>query len=241
MTRHGRQQTLCLALDCNEGKPFRARIAGATMLILVSRSEYMFADRTCRKEKATMTQHGEGGKTPLSRPVTLAEVPPEGLDIEIVANEAERAALARANDIPAVLSLEARLRVRRWRSDGLEATGTLAARVRQNCVRSLEEFDSDLKEQVEVRFAPPAEAPRPRSRRHEAEPEPQEHEVLGEDPPDPLVGGAADLGAVVAEFLTLALDPYPHKPGAQFAEPAPEEARSAAVSPFAQLRRPQND
>lgn len=188
-----------------------------------------------------MTQHGKGGEQPLSRPVTLAEVPPEGLDVEIVATEAEREALARLNDIPAVLSLAARLRVRRWRGDGLEATGALAARVRQTCVLSLEEFDADLNEPIEVRFAPPAEAPRPRSRRHEAAPEPLEHEVLGEDPPDPLIGGAADLGTVVAEFLTLALDPYPHKPGAHFVEPAPQDAAVAKVSPFARLRPPQND
>jgi len=188
-----------------------------------------------------MSQQGQGGETPLRRPLTLAEVPPEGLEVQIVANEVERDALARRNDIPAVLSLTARLRVRRWRGDGLEATGSLTARVRQTCVLSLEPFETELIEPIEVRFAPPAEAPRPRSRRHEDEPESQDHEILGDDPPDPLIGGAADLGAVVSEFLTLALDPYPHKPGAQFTEPAPEDARPATVSPFAQLRRPQND
>jgi hypothetical protein len=189
-----------------------------------------------------MTQHGQVGDSPLSRPLTLAEVPPEGLEIEIVASAAERAALAKLNDIPAVLSLTARLRVRRWRGEGLEATGTLLARVRQNCVVSLEDFDSDIAEPVEVRFAPPAEAPRPRSRRHGPEPEPETpvHETLSDDPPDPLVGGAVDLGTVVAEFLTLALDPYPRRPGAEFVEPAPE-AGPASASPFAQLRRPQND
>lgn len=190
-----------------------------------------------------MTQHGQGGDAPLSRPLTVAEVPPEGLELEIVATEPERAALARLNGIPAVLSLVARLRVRRFRGDGLEATGGLQARLRQTCVLSLEDFDSDVQEPIEVRFAPPAEAPRPRSRRRGAEPdEPQEHEVLGDDPPDPLIGGSVDLGAVVSEFLTLALDPYPRRPGAQFAEPAPEEqAAAASVSPFARLRRPQND
>jgi hypothetical protein len=191
-----------------------------------------------------MTQHGQTGGTPLSRPLTLAEVPPEGLEIEIVATEAERAALAKLNDIPAVLSLVARLRVRRWRGEGLEATGTLEARVRQSCVVSLEDFDSDVGEPIEVRFAPPAEAPRPRSRRHEPEPEPHVHEAMGDDPPDPLIGGAVDLGTVVSEFLTLALDPYPRKPGAAFVEPAPEtgtQTAPATVSPFAQLRRPQND
>lgn len=188
-----------------------------------------------------MTQHGQGGETPLRRPLTLAEVPPEGIEIEIVANEAERDALARLNDIPAILSLTARLRARRWRGEGLEATGALTARVRQTCVLTLEPFETELNEPIEVRFAPPAEAPRPRSRRREDEVESMDHEMLGDDPPDPLVGGAADLGAVVSEFLTLALDPYPHKPGAQFVEPAPEDASAAAVSPFARLKRPQND
>jgi Large ribosomal RNA subunit accumulation protein YceD len=191
-----------------------------------------------------MTQHGPGGETPLSRPLTLAEVPPEGLDIEIVASESERAALAALNDIPAVPSLVARLRVRRWRGEGLEATGTLEARVRQNCVVSLEDFESEVSEPIEVRFAPPVEAPRPRSRRHEPEPAPQVHEAIGDDPPDPLIGGAVDLGTVVSEFLTLALDPYPRRPGAAFVEPAPEAGEttgSATVSPFARLRRPQND
>lgn len=188
-----------------------------------------------------MTQHGQSHETPLSRRVAVAEVPPEGLEIEIVASDAERTALARVNDIPAILSLEARLHLRRRRGDGLEATGALKARVRQTCVLSLEEFETDLNEPIEVRFAPPAEAPQPRSRRHQGEAEPHDYDALGDDPPDPLIGGGADLGAVVAEFFTLALDPYPRKPGAQFDEPAPEVDAAAKVSPFSRIRRPQTD
>lgn len=178
--------------------------------------------------------------SPLSRPLTLAEVPPEGLEIEIVASEAERDAIASLNALPAVLALSATLRARRWRGDGLEVGGELRARVRQTCVLTLEEFDSDIVEPVDLRFAPPQEAPRPRSRRHEEEPEALDHDALGEDPPDPLIGGGVDLGAVVSEFLTLALDPYPHKPGAAFVEPAPETAASV-VSPFERLRRTRDE
>ena len=54
-----------------------------------------------------------------------------------------------------------------------------------------------------------------------------------EDPPDPIVDGKVDLGALAAEFLALALDPYPRKPGAEFA--APEVAEPD--SPFAELAR----
>ncbi|WP_442753957.1 YceD family protein [Methylocystis sp. JAN1] len=171
---------------------------------------------------------------PLSRPLTITEVPSEGLEAEIVATEGERAALAEMNDIPAVLSLTATLRARRWRGEGLEVTGELRARVRQTCVVTLEEFESDVVEPIDLRFAPPQQAPRPRSRRRDAEPEPAEHDAMGEDPPDPLVGGAVDLGQIASEFLTLALDPYPRRPGAEFVEPAPEKADDA-VSPFARL------
>ncbi len=173
--------------------------------------------------------------SPLSRRVAITDVPAEGLDMDIVASDAEREALAALNGLPAIHSLTAALSLRRWRKDGLEVTGELRARLRQTCVVTLEEFDSEAVEPIDVRFAPPAEEPRPRSRRHEVEPEPHEHDPLAEDPPDPLVGGVVDLGAVVSEFLTLALDPYPRKPGAAFVEPAPESQSN--VSPFAQLRR----
>jgi hypothetical protein len=174
---------------------------------------------------------------PISRPVAVGEIPAEGLEVDVVATAAERAALAALNGLPEISSLTATLRLRRWRGDGLEANGELRARLRQTCVVTLEDFESEIVEPVEVRFAPPAQEARPRSRRHEAqaEPEPHEHDVLGEDPPDPLIGGVADVGAVVSEFLTLALDPYPRRPGAAFVEPAPESASN--VSPFAQLRR----
>jgi len=43
---------------------------------------------------------------------------------------------------------------------------------------------------------------------------------------------------VTLEFLALALDPYPRKPGAVFAEPAPEEPPE---SPFAKLARLKRD
>ena len=55
---------------------------------------------------------------------------------------------------------------------------------------------------------------------------------LDDDEPDPIVDGKIDLGALAAEFLALGLDPYPRKPGAEFAAPVAEEDDD---SPFAPL------
>ena len=170
-------------------------------------------------------------QAPLSRRLALSEVPAEGLDVDIRATPLECAALARHNALPAVHSLQAELRARR-RGDGLEIEGELRARLRQTCVTTLEELNSELIEPIQMRFAPPPdEAPRGR-RRHEEVTE----ITLDEDPPDPLIGGVVDLGAVVSEFFTLALDPYPRKPGANFVEPQPGDG-AQAVSPFAALGR----
>ena len=52
---------------------------------------------------------------------------------------------------------------------------------------------------------------------------------MAEDPPEPIVNGAIDLGALAAEFLMLGLDPYPRKPGAVF-EPVDCAGRSGRPS-----------
>jgi hypothetical protein len=52
------------------------------------------------------------------------------------------------------------------------------------------------------------------------------------EPPEPLQDGAIDLGAVATEFLILAVDPYPRRPGAVFDAPP---AGDPAAHPFAAL------
>lgn len=195
---------------------------------------------------------------PLSRPLAVAAVPPEGLDIVIRPNEHECAALARQNDVRALTDLEARLHVSRSGREGLEVSGNLRGKVRQTCVVTLEDFNSLMDEAVHQRFAPersPAAPAHPRKgfetsrerrqsvreaawnkKRAEPEEEPAQHQIidLDVDAPDPIIGEIIDLGATVSEFLTLSLDPYPRRPGAVFTEPA---APDDEPSPFAVLRQ----
>jgi hypothetical protein len=188
------------------------------------------------------------GEFPFSRPLTVSEIPEEGLKITIRADEKERAALAAANGLVALTRLEADLRVERGAAGDLDVTGTLTADVRQSCVVTLEDFDATIVEPIHVRFAPAPETEAPsrhgkgagrvmRAEAAHASGAGRSHHAvdMDEDAPDPLIGGEIDLGAVAAEFLTLGLDPYPKKPGARFEEPAPEE-NAGISSPFAELR-----
>ena len=122
--------------------------------------------------------------------------------------------------------------MRRSGRGGARATGEVHAEVTQVCVVSLEPFAATVDEPIDVRFAPDeaAEAAR-RAKEDDAE----MVEVGGEDPPDPIVDGKIDLGALATEFLALGLDPYPRKPGVAF---DPPEAESGQDSPFAPLAEP---
>ena len=164
-----------------------------------------------------------------SKPLLASSVPPEGLDVTLRANESERAALARVNNLVAVKELEAHLRVARRGADGLAVTGRLHAKVRQTCIVTLEDFDAEVDEAIETTFAAPHDDSHHarKSRDDEAF-----YDESGEDAADPIIDGTIDLGALVSEFFTLGLDLYPRSPGATFVEPAPEDAKEG---PFANL------
>lgn len=158
-----------------------------------------------------------------SHKVAVADVPPSGLDVTLEPGEAERAALARHVGALGLPRVVARLHLTPEARDGVHVTGRIEATVSQTCVVSLEPFDAPFQEQVDVHFAPAGTTPR------NADATDEEH-----DPPDEVVGGVIDVGALMGEFLALGIDPYPRKPGAVFE--GSQEADEAA-SPFAALAR----
>lgn len=188
---------------------------------------------------------------PFSRPFTVEELlrrPEE--PVKIAATPEELMAVARADGLPSVASLCADFKVNRQGKD-IRVAGEVRARVTQECVVTLEPFDTDVVEPVDVRFAfppaPPPSSPRDgdrlsrrrasqaqQERRSQPEPDFAAHEE--DDPPDTIVDGKIDLGALAAEFMALGLDPYPRKPGAEFAaiqdEEAPDESPFAGLAPL---------
>ena len=163
-------------------------------------------------------------RAPLSRVIDVSDVSPEGLEVDVEADEAERQSLAADFGLPAVHRLAAHYRLRRV-TGGVRVDGTVSAEVEQTCIVTLEPVTSPVDEHVDLMFS--EHAP-------ERGADADDTVRMGErDPPEPIVNGRIDLGAVTAEFLALGLDPYPRKPGAAF-EPGPEDR---ADSPFAALAR----
>ena len=168
----------------------------------------------------------------------VGEVPAHGLETTLIADEGVRRRLAAEDGVLAIASVEAHMRVTRRGRDRLHVLGQLRARLMQTCVVSLEPFEAEIVEPIDVEFAPPPAAaprdPRQGARRGRSVPE-QDQDAEGMDDldaPDEIVDGKIDLGALAAEHLALGIDPYPRKPGIAFAEPAEPPKRE---SPFASL------
>ena len=107
---------------------------------------------------------------------------------------------------------------------GVHVAGQVSARVGQTCVVTLEPIESEVDEAVDLRFAP---APRP-----------QRGEIrVSEEPPEPLVGGSVDLGAIATEFLILGIDPYPRKPDAKFTPPKVDDDGAHPFSGLEALKK----
>lgn len=168
---------------------------------------------------------------PFSRRVRVETVPEGGLERLVEADEAERAALARLNGLPAIARLEGKFALRRAGRGMIRVIGDVHAEVTQTCVVSLEPFDVVVDEPVDVRFAPPAgDDPKSRPRSSGAGDE-GAVALSGEEEPDPIIDGAIDLGGLALEFMILALDPYPRKPGVEFHSPSPKSALSESRGP----------
>ena len=146
--------------------------------------------------------------------------------------EADPAALeriAQALGLDAMASLRAELRVSPW-LDGVQIDGRWSARVRQTCGVTLEPFDSDLQGELHLRAVPQGSAALGGADEGGGE---LDLDPEGEDPPDVLQDDRIDLGAYVVEDLSLAIDPFPRKPGVAFE--APEQ--TGEPSPFAVLAK----
>lgn len=173
---------------------------------------------------------------PLSRPIRVDAIKLRGTRFGLEAEPQEKAGIAAMLDLPSVESLEARYMLSRS-GERVKLEGTITAAFHQTCTVTLDAFPVALEVPLKLDFAPeePAE-PRRRAADETGEID-IEVRLNEDDPPEPITDGLIDLGAVTLEFLALALDPYPRKPGAMFTEPAPEEPPESPFASLAQLKR----
>jgi uncharacterized metal-binding protein YceD (DUF177 family) len=151
----------------------------------------------------------------------------DGDRIDLVADDAERSAVAERLGLRSLGRLEAHVTLSR---DGrcIRAAGRIRASLEQNCVATGEPVAEHVDEAFEVLFVPePSGGPAD----DEIELSEEECDVVFYD------GGAIDLGAAVADSLALSIDPYPRTAGADATLREAGVLTEEQASPFAALAK----
>jgi hypothetical protein len=155
-----------------------------------------------------------------ARVIPVETIPSGGRSIRLEAPCEALPSIAARLGVPEVKALLGAFELTR-NSDGVDLAGRLDATLVRECGASLELFEERVAEPFVLRFARAAPAG--------AELD------LNEDSPEPLEDEAIDLAEVLIQQLSLAMDPWPRRPGAVVR--TREFGSAGASSPFAGLDR----
>ena len=166
------------------------------------------------------------GALPLSRIYNLGRLGHTGDEVVLDADEAERAALAKAAEILSVPKFSARIVLKKLSPTRFSLHYDVVAEILQACVVTLE----PLAARITQDFV--------RELHHTPNLNRVTKEVIvtpGDDElPDEIESLHYDLAGPLLEEFLLAIDPYPRAPGVEFAPP--EGMGDKPESPFAALK-----
>lgn len=151
----------------------------------------------------------------------------DGDRIDLVADEAEREAIAARLGLVSLDRLEAHATLER-NGDTIRAEGRLRAALEQSCVATGEPVAEHVDEAFEMQFVPEPTQAKPDE---EVELSPEDCDTIFYD------GGAIDLGTAVADTLALAVDPYPRSAGAEAVLREAGVISEEQAGPFAALAK----
>lgn len=146
--------------------------------------------------------------------VKVGHVSANPVQVRVAADARERGGLATLWEVEAVNRLEAELQIARWKKDGVRIKGRVTGEIVQACVVTLEPVVTAIDQEIDQIFVPEG------SKLARIVLDGAGEMVLdpdGPDLPEPFVGDTIDAGALIAEFAALGIDPYPKKPGVNFA------------------------
>lgn len=177
----------------------------------------------------------------LLEPISLERIGAKVVTLSFEAGEAERAALAERFGLLELSAFAAEASLRRRKDTGwIELKGRLHATVVQECVVTLEPVVNRVEGEIDELFDD-SSARRTGDRRDTKERIEVDLDPVA-DEPEPLDAETLDVGEIIAQVLSLSIEPYPRAPGVPesrtplgAAGSAQEGQGSGEPSPFAAL------
>jgi hypothetical protein len=174
--------------------------------------------------------------------VDVAQLGGEAVRIALTSTPEQRKDLARRMKVNALEALEGEVLIqRRPGSHIIHVKGQVKANVSQSCVVTLEPILTPIDEKIEAWYSDEDRIiSLSRARREQQGMRADaELEIAGEEEdPEPVIDGAIDVGELAAQYLSLAIDPYPRCEAARKAENEGETIIRAGSrpNPFAALK-----
>lgn len=139
--------------------------------------------------------------------VEVEQLDPDGESLSISATPDERQILADRLGLASLDRLDADASLKRLEdSQSVELAVHLSADLSQSCVITLDPIAQHIDERFRLVYTPPVV--------QDAQADAVIVAIDQDDPPEPLIDGKIDIGAVVEEHLVLSIEPYPKKNGA---------------------------
>ena len=152
--------------------------------------------------------------SPVSFKASVTRLPQGGMPVLVDADARQREALAAAHGLVSVERFHAELLVAPWKRNGVRVSGRVEADITQECIVTLDPLPAKVEEAVEGLFLPEDS----KLGRLGFEAGGEIHiDAEGPDSPETFSGDTIDVGALAEQFFSLAIDPYPRKPGATLA------------------------
>lgn len=163
--------------------------------------------------------------------------------MRISAGEAERKALVKRLDIHQINSLSADLTLHREKGSVIHVNGLMKAHVVQSCSISADPVQTQIEETFEGWYADQDRIVMLAKARHEKLGRLADSElpILDEsEDPEPLANGMIDVGELVVQSLSLALDAFPRRRGLEETETVDvlvePEGQALRKNPFEALK-----
>ncbi len=175
--------------------------------------------------------------------VNADEIHVSALRLKISPDAAARSRLIKRLNVLSIDDLEADLKLQRRQGNTIHVEGSFRAQITQSCIVTMAPVKTTLKERFEAWFADREQAlsfvkakqDKKIKKGHVEVPMLEEHED-----PEPIESGQIDLGELVTQHVSLAIDPYPRSPEVvdeKIPQEADEEASNKRLdNPFAALK-----
>lgn len=171
------------------------------------------------------------------------DIPMTGKKISVSPDTAQKAAIASRIGVVDLKDFKVDFQLMRESGHIIHVQGHLKAKVTQSCVVTLEDIESKVEDEFEAWFTDAENAVPFKKLQHEAlsKKEMLDLPMLEEsEDPDPVENGKIDLGEVAVQYLSLAVEPYPCKPGVSLPENVKGEdskvKNELRANPFAALK-----